>query len=69
MAQSVGHLTRTAEVLVSIPGPPHTFVSPSADSRDAVVSYWRKYVLDGSRFWDCLGRTELVLEQNFVGRI
>ena len=23
---------------------PHTFVSPSADSRMAVVSYWRKYV-------------------------
>ena len=23
---------------------PHTFVSPSADSREAVVSYWRKYV-------------------------
>ena len=23
---------------------PHTFVSPSADSRGAVVSYWRKHV-------------------------
>ena len=23
---------------------PHTFVSPSADSRKAVVSYWQKYV-------------------------
>ena len=23
---------------------PHTFASPSADSRGAVVSYWRKYV-------------------------
>ena len=23
---------------------PHTFVSPSADSRGAVVSYWQKYV-------------------------
>ena len=22
---------------------PHTFVSPSADSKGAVVSYWRKY--------------------------
>ena len=31
VAQSVGHLTRN-------------FVSPSADSRGAVVSYWRKYV-------------------------
>ena len=26
------------------PVQPHTFVSPSADSRRAVVSYWRKYV-------------------------
>ena len=24
---------------------PHTFVFPSTDSRRAVVSYWRKYVL------------------------
>ena len=24
---------------------PHTFVSPSADSSRAVVSFWRKYVL------------------------
>ena len=23
---------------------PHTFVSPLPDSREAVVSYWRKYV-------------------------
>ena len=23
---------------------PHTFISPSADSRKAVVSYWEKYV-------------------------
>ena len=37
VAQSVGHLTR-------YPVWPHTFVSPSADSRGAVVSYWRKYV-------------------------
>ena len=34
VAQSVGHLTRESEVLGS----------PSADSRGAVVSYWRKYV-------------------------
>ena len=40
VAQSVGHQTRKTEVLGSI----HTFVSPSADSRGAVVSYWRKYV-------------------------
>ena len=31
-------------VLGSIPGRQHTFVSPSAFSRRAVVSYWRKYV-------------------------
>ena len=47
VAQSVGHLTRKSEVLGSIPGLDiyiYTFVSPSADSRGAVVSYWRKYV-------------------------
>ena len=44
VAQLVGHLTRKSEVLGSIPVWPHTFVSPSADSRRAVVSYWRKYV-------------------------
>ena len=44
VAQSVGHLTRKSEVLSSIPVWPHTFVSPSADSRGAVVTYWRKYV-------------------------
>ena len=43
IAQSVGHLTRKSGVLGSIPLWPHTFVSPSADSRRAVVSYWRKY--------------------------
>ena len=37
VAQSVGHLTR-------YPVWQHTFVSPSAFSRRAVVSYWRKYV-------------------------
>ena len=36
VAQSVGHLTRKSEVVGSIP----SFVSPSADSRGAVVSYW-----------------------------
>ena len=35
IGQSVGHLTRKSEVLGS-----HTFVSPSADSRGAVVTYW-----------------------------
>ena len=29
---------------VRYPARPHTFVSPSADSRRAVVSCWRKYV-------------------------
>ena len=44
VAQLVGHLTRKSEVLGSIPGLATYFVSPSADSRGAVVSYWRKYV-------------------------
>ena len=39
IGQSVGHLTRTL-----YPVWQHTFVSPSAFSRRAVVSYWRKYV-------------------------
>ena len=40
LAQLVGHLTRKSEVLGSIPGLATymcTFVSPSADSRGAVV--------------------------------
>ena len=40
LAQSVGHLTRKSKVLVG----PRTFVSPSADSRGTVVSYWRKHL-------------------------
>ena len=44
VTQSVGHLTRKSEVLGSIPGLPHTFVSDTADPIEAVVSYWRKYV-------------------------
>ena len=44
VAQSVGHLTHKSGVLVRYPVGPHTFVSPSAFSRRAVVSYWRKYV-------------------------
>ena len=45
VAQSIGHLTRVsqrswARYVVW----PHTVVSPSAVSRGAVVSYWRKYV-------------------------
>ena len=38
------HLSRKSEVLGSIPGLITYFVSPSAYSRGAVVSYWRKYV-------------------------
>ena len=38
IAQSVGHLTLRYLVW------PHTYVSPSADSRGAVVSCWRKYL-------------------------
>ena len=44
VAQSVGHLTRKSGVLGSIPGLATYIVSPSAFSRRAVVSYWRKYV-------------------------
>ena len=42
--QSVGHLTSKSGSWVRYPYWPHTFVSPSSDSRSAVVSYWRKYV-------------------------
>ena len=38
--QLVGHLTHKSDVLGSIVG----LVSPSADSRRAVVYNWRKYV-------------------------
>ena len=42
--QSVGHLTRKLEALGGLyPVWPHNLVSPSADSRGAFVSYWRKY--------------------------
>ena len=44
VAQSAGHLTRKSVSWVRYPVWPHTFVSPSAVSRGAVVSYWRKYV-------------------------
>ena len=36
---------------------PHTFVSPSADSNGAVVSYWRKYVHEV--LVNCLGGLSL----------
>ena len=41
---AVGHLTLSQRFWVRYPVCPHSFVSPSADSRGAVVSYWRKYV-------------------------
>ena len=44
VAQSAGHLTRKSGVLGSISDLAHTFDFPSAFSRRAVVSYWRKYV-------------------------
>ena len=45
VAQSVGPLTLLSQrSWVLYPVWPHTFVSPSADSRGTVVSYWRKYV-------------------------
>ena len=44
VAQLVGHLTRKSGVLGWIPGLATYFRSPSAFSRRAVVSYWRKYV-------------------------
>ena len=44
VAQSVGHLTRKSGSWVRYPVWQHTFVSPSAFSRRAIVSYWRKYV-------------------------
>ena len=31
---------------VPYPVQPHTFVSPSTDSKRAVVSYWQKYVYE-----------------------
>ena len=43
MAQSVARLTQETEAPGSKPGPA-TLVSPSADSKRAVVIYWRKYV-------------------------
>ena len=38
--QSVARLTQELELLDSI----HSFVSPTAESRRAVVSYWQKHV-------------------------
>ena len=63
VAQSVGHLTHMSWVRYRVW--PHTFVSPSADSRGAVVSYWRKYVHEV--LVNCLGG--LSLPRKSVGRL
>ena len=42
VAQSVARKSQRSRV--RYPVQPHTFVSPSADSRRAVASYWRNYV-------------------------
>ena len=44
VAQSVARLTEEPEVPGSIPGPATYFRFSSADSRRAVVNYWRRYV-------------------------
>ena len=44
MTQSVARLTQKSDVPVRYPVRPYNFVPPSADSRRAVESYWRKYV-------------------------
>ena len=44
VAQSVARLTQEPVVPGRYSARLHTFLSPSADSRRAVVSYWRKYV-------------------------
>ena len=40
VAQSGARLTQEPEVSGSYPIRPHTFISPSADSRRTVVGYW-----------------------------
>ena len=44
IAQSIVHLLMSQRSRVRYLVRPHTLVSPSADSRRAIVSYWRKYV-------------------------
>ena len=44
VGQSVWHLTHKSGALGLIPGLQHTSFSPSAFSRRAVVSYWRRYM-------------------------
>ena len=57
IVQSAVRLIQEPEVPGSIPVRPHTFVSPSADSRGAVVSYWQKYVHEV--LVNCLGGLSL----------
>ena len=59
IAQSVACVTQEPEVR------PHTFVSPSADSRRVVVSYWRKNMHEV--LVNCLGG--LSLPRKCVGRL
>ena len=56
VAQSIGHLVSQGS-WVRYPVWQHTFVSPSAFSRRAVVSYWRKYVHEV--LVNCLGGLSL----------
>ena len=44
VAQSVAHLTQEQRSRVQYPVQSHTSVSPSTDSRRAVVIHWQKYV-------------------------
>ena len=50
VAHSAARLTNSQRSRVKNPVRPHTFVSPSADSKRAVVSYWRKYVHENILF-------------------
>ena len=56
VAQSVARLTKEQRSRVRYPAR-YTFVSPSAGSRRAVVSYWLKYV--HKVLSNCLGRLSL----------
>ena len=62
---SLACLTQEPEVSVQYSVRPLTFVSPSADSRRAVVSYWQKCVL--LILVNCLGG--LSLPKNSVVRL
>ena len=55
--QLVAFLTQEPEVPSCITGPATYFLSLSADSRRAVISYWRKYVHEV--LVNCLGGLSL----------